>query len=173
MGVPFLPVRGFGGSDYLKVREDFKYIINPYDSGEKLVVVPSLTPDAALFHAFQADRSGNVLADASQNNKLLAQAARGAVLVTVEEVVDKLSWSPDKMFIPGHYITALVHAPGGAHPTSCPGYYKTDGNHLQEYKRAASAPDTWHNYLQKYITGLPGEAAYRKVIAWEKIKEEK
>jgi acyl CoA:acetate/3-ketoacid CoA transferase len=51
------------------------------------------------------------MADTSLNNKLLAQAARRAVIVTVEELVDQLSWNPRRMYIPGHMLSAVVPCP--------------------------------------------------------------
>ena len=86
-GIPFMPVRGLLGTDYLKVRPDFKVISNPFQEEEEIVLVPAIRPDVLIFHAYQADTEGNVVASGLQNNRLLAQAAR-KVIVTVEEVVE-------------------------------------------------------------------------------------
>lgn len=160
MGLPFMPARGILGSDYMRIREDFKVIDNPYNGEEKLAAVPAIVPDVAAFHAYQADRQGNVMADASQSSKLLAQAASRAVIATVEELVDNLTWRRNWSFIPANFITAVAHAPCGAHPTSCSGYYDIDSAHMQEYVAAAKDPEKWKGYLDKYIYSLEGHQQY-------------
>ena len=155
----------------MQVREDFKYIANPYNEDEKVVAIPPITPKVALFHGYQADRDGNVIADASQNNKLLAQATRGDVIATVEQVVEKLEWNSGRMYIPGHYITCIVHSPGGAHPTYCPGFYKIDSDHMKYYLKAAARQETWQKYLQKYIYNPSQPKKYGDLVDWEKIRE--
>ncbi len=151
MGLPFLPARGILGSSYMQIRQDFNVIENPYNGDEKIVLVPAITPSASVFHAFQSDRDGNVLADPPQESKLLAQATTGPVIATVEEVVDELTPDINGTFIPGHLITAVIHAPGGAHPTSCRGFYRTDAVHVQEYLASAKCPDQWTRYLDRYV----------------------
>src|SRR3989304_2830275 len=117
-----MPTRGVIGTDYLKVRPDFKVLRNPYGDDD-LVVVPAVNPAIAIFHAFRADREGNVIADRNQNNWLLAQAAE-QVIVTVEEIVqpgDLIRESFDSV-VSSIHINAIVHTPAGAHPTLCRGY---------------------------------------------------
>src|SRR5579875_1890970 len=80
MGIPFIPVRGLIGTDYLRVRPDFKVVPNPYGVENDR--------DIGFFHGDKADRDGNVLVDPAQNCALLAQAATVAI-ATVEEIVDE------------------------------------------------------------------------------------
>ncbi len=87
-----MPARGLIGTDYLKVRPDFRVLRNPYGDDD-VVVVPAIVPEIAVFHAFRANRNGGVAVWADQDNWLLAQAAR-RVIVTVEEIVDEESYLP-------------------------------------------------------------------------------
>jgi len=171
MGLPFLPVRGVLGSDYMRVREDFREMANPYDPSERVAVVPAILPDTAIFHAYQADREGNIMSDTSLNNKLLAQAARRAVIVTAEEVVDQLSWNPRRMFIPGHMLSAVVHAPGGAHPTACRGYYPVDSGHVRHYLSCAADEEKWKAYLENYVYGVRDHAEYCRLVNLDSLWE--
>jgi acyl CoA:acetate/3-ketoacid CoA transferase alpha subunit len=57
MGLPFIAVRSFGGTDGFKY-SGAKIIEDPY-SGRPTVVVPALNPDVALIHVHQADIYGN------------------------------------------------------------------------------------------------------------------
>ena len=64
--------------------------------------------------------------------------ARGArrVIVTAEEIVDEVSSRDNSgTYIPTLNVTAVVHTPGGAHPTSTD-TYKMDREHVLEYQRA-------------------------------------
>lgn len=150
-GIPFIPVRGLLGTDYMKVRSDFRVLANPYDPLESIAVVPAIRPDAALFHAYKADTKGNVIAFPGHNNRLLAQASRHTI-VSVEEIV-----SPGELerhggtIIPSVYITAVVHAPHGAYPTGCPGYYSIDGDRIRAYIEASRTEEAFHQYMDQVI----------------------
>ena len=161
MNVPFVPVRGLLHTDYMTVRPDFKAMPNPYDPREEIAIVPSLAPDVAVFHGFRGDRFGNVTASGERDAKLIVQAARRAV-ATVEEIVDgNLAEEPHTgVLIPGIFVQAVVHAPRGAHPTACRGYYDDDAQHIGEYMEAARSDESFRGYLERYILGTADHAAY-------------
>jgi glutaconate CoA-transferase, subunit A len=146
-----MPVRGFVGSDYLKARPDFKVIQDPF-TGEKVVVVPPTTPDVALIHALKGDAEGNLLVDRMEDDHLLAQASH-RVIASVEEIVPTgtLAETTDGLFVAGIYTAALVHAPHGAHPTSCRGYYAHDAAQIRRYLEAAKSPAAFQAYMAEYV----------------------
>jgi glutaconate CoA-transferase, subunit A len=161
MNVPFVPVRGLLGTDYMKVRPDFRVLANPYDPREDIALVPAIAPDVAIFHGFKGDRHGNVVASGSLDAKLIAQASRRAI-ATVEEVVegDLTREAHLGVLVPGIHVSAVVRAPRGAHPTSCEGHYAVDAEHVREYLEAAQADDTFAKWLERYVYGVPDHAAY-------------
>jgi glutaconate CoA-transferase subunit A len=161
MNVPFVPVRGLLHTDYMRIRPDFLEIRNPYDADEPIAVVPAIAPDVAVFHGFQGDHLGNVVTTVTTDAKLIAQASR-RVIATVEELVDgDLSRMPHAgALVPGIHVSAVVHVPRGAHPTSCAGRYGDDGNHIREYLRAAERDDTFQAYLDRYLLGTRDHADY-------------
>ena len=161
MNVPFVPVRGLLGTDYMKVRPDFKEIRNPYDPDEPIAIVPAIAPDVAVFHGYQGDRFGNVVASPATDSKLIVQASRRAV-ATVEEIVEgDLSARPVKgALIPGIHVSAVVRATRGAHPLSCRGRYDVDRDHLREYIAAAQSDGTFKHYLDHYVLGTRDHAEY-------------
>src|SRR5438093_1028398 len=57
MGLPFIPVRSFGGTDGFE-HSGAKLIADPY-TGEPITIVPALNPDVALIHVHQADVYGH------------------------------------------------------------------------------------------------------------------
>lgn len=134
--MPFLPVKGFFGSDYLRVRPDFKTVKDPFQGGE-VVVVPPINPDLCFLHGFCADQSGDVLMDRSSDSDLAAKGAKLTV-VSVEERVENLDQArgPAMKRLSGLHVDYLVLAPGGAAPTSCPERYGLDLGYLQGYLRA-------------------------------------
>jgi glutaconate CoA-transferase subunit A len=161
MNVPFVPVRGLLGTDYMTVRPDFRAVPNPYDPREQIVIVPAVAPDVAVFHGWKGDRHGNVLTSGVLDAKLIAQASRRAV-ATVEEIVDgDLTHEPHTgVLVPGIHVSAVVHAPRGAHPTSCEGRYPVDDAHVRDYVEAAQDDDTFTKWLERYVLGVPDHAAY-------------
>jgi glutaconate CoA-transferase subunit A len=166
MNVPYVPVRGLIGTDYLRVRKDFLEVPNPYDPAEPIVLVPAIAPDVAVFHGQRGDRYGNVVVTGERDAKLIAQAS-GRVIATVEEVVDgNLREMPRTgELVTGIHVTAVVHAPRGAHPTGCRGFYGDDGDHIREYMEAARADDTFAAYLDHYVRGTRDHAEYLQRVA--------
>ena len=62
------------------------------------------------------------------------EAVLGAkrAIVTVEELVEDFGdISPNAAILPGWTINAIVHVPGGAHPSYAQGYYSRDNVFLQ------------------------------------------
>ncbi len=142
---------GFLSSDLMKVRRDLKVIPDPY-TGKEYVVVPPVIPDLAIIHAVRGSRNGEVITLAARNDRLLAMAAKKTIAV-VEELVapEAVLAGRQEIFTAAVHIDAVVLAPGGAHPTGCPGKYETDAGHMREYITAAKNEDTFRAYLDKYI----------------------
>jgi glutaconate CoA-transferase subunit A len=161
MNVPFVPVRGLLGTDYMKVRADFREIANPYDPREPIAIVPSIAPDVAVFHGYRGDRYGNVVTSGARDANLIAQASR-RVIATVEEFVDgDLATMPRTgVLVSGIHVTAVVHAPRGAHPTGCPGFYEDDPDAIREYMAAARADDTFAAWLRHHVLDTRDHAGY-------------
>jgi glutaconate CoA-transferase subunit A len=166
MNVPFVPVRGLLHTDYMTIRPDFREIPNPYDPAEPIAIVPAIVPDVAVFHGFRADRWGNVITTGAADAKLIAQAAR-RVIATVEEIADTdLSRTPHTgALVSGLHVTAVVHAPRGAHPTSCAGYYGDDGAHIRGYLAAAATDAAFDAYLRRYVRETRDHAHYLERVA--------
>lgn len=163
-GLPFTPVIGLLNSDYMKIRPDFKVLTDPY-SGDDYVVVPSIVPDVAVIHAFAGARSGAVVTDSFRNDRLLATAAKKTIAV-VEELVDEDDVTAGRfgVYVSAVHINAVVHAPHGAHPTSCRERYDLDVSHLSEYMEASKTEETFKEYLNRYIIGPKDHEEYMHVV---------
>ncbi len=125
-GLPFGMLKGYTGTDLLDAnKSQVATIICPF-TGETLTALPSLTPDVTVLHAQQADREGNVLLRGIVGAcREAAQAAR-TLVVTVEEVVDRLDAAMNAFVIPSWQVAAIAVVPGGAYPSYALGYYARD-----------------------------------------------
>ena len=172
MGVPFTSTLGYAGTDILERRpDDFKIIENPFNLDERIVVARAMNPDVAIFHGLKGDRQGNVLVQKHGEELLLAQALR-KVIVTVEEIVDRVNPDdPDGWFIPSIHVTAVVHAPFGAHPTAAPGYYDADNELIQEYIDASDSDESFEAYLNKYVFEVDGHEGYQERMRLAPVRE--
>jgi glutaconate CoA-transferase subunit A len=143
--VGFMPGRGWLGTDMLKLRPDVRTVHDPY-SGEELVAFPAIHPDVTVIHALAADRSGN--AQLGRNLGVDPELALAAptVIVTAEEVVDKLE-SAD---IVGRLVAGVVHAPRGAWPTSCHPLYAVGGGEILDYIDACGRAE-FDTYLARRL----------------------
>ncbi len=152
MGLPYLPLRGMLGSDVLKVSKSLKEIECPF-TGEKLVAVKAIKPDVTIIHAHQADKYGNIRLQGSPFEDILKAWAADRAIVTVEEIIDneEIRSQPHLTSIPYIYVTAVVHVPQGAWPTSCDSYYDSDRDHVMEYAQAIKNPEGFQAYLEKYV----------------------
>jgi len=160
-------VIGFLGTDYMKIRDDLKVVQDPY-SGEDYVVVPPVVPDVAVIHALKGDRFGGVTVLGARNDRLLATAARKTIAV-VEELLEPDEVLPglQEVYVSPIHVDAVVVAPGGAHPTECPGRYGTDAAHIMTYMAAAKDEASFRKYLDTYILGPADHAAYLDAVGFK------
>ena len=138
-GIGFMPVRGLRETDLRRVNDYFRDVTDPF-TGEVLCAVRALRPDVALVHAQEADENGNArFTGPLYEDALLARAAK-TVIVTAERIVGEETFaaSGHKAEIPGFLVSAVAHAPRGALPGACPGYYEPDGARVA---RLAALPD--------------------------------
>jgi len=152
-GVPFMPLRGVLGSDLLKLRNDWREIDNPLQEKERILIVPALQPDVALFHARWADDAGNVWVGRRRELATVAHAAR-RTFVTFEErrAGDMLE---DELLAPGVvssiYVSGVAHAPRGAWPLGVAGVYGIDDTHVSQYAKAAKTREGFRAYLDEWV----------------------
>ncbi len=152
-GNPFIPLRGLIGSDLLTQRPDWKVIDNPFAPGDKIVALPAIRPDLALFHAPLADRYGNVFIARNRELMTMAHAAQ-ATLVTVERIVERNLLDDETMagaVIPALYIQHLAQAERGAWPLALPGHYPEDEAFLADYARQAREDEGFARILRAWL----------------------
>lgn len=145
--VGFMPGRGWLGTDLPKLRPDVKTIIDPY-RGEELIAFPAIKPDIAIIHALRCDVEGNAqIGDNRSADEELVMTA-DKVIITTEEVVPEL----DKADLVAPFVHSVVHAPGGAEPTSCHPLYPVNGEEILAYIEQVSDPESWRSYVDRLLS---------------------
>jgi glutaconate CoA-transferase subunit A len=141
-----MPSRAWIGTDLPKLRPDVKMITDPYN-GETLTAFPAVSCDVAILHGLAADRDGNVLLNNNLGVDVELVYISNRVIVTVEEIVERLERTVDGFLIPSPGIHYIAHAPRGAYPTSCYPHYPIGGGEFFRYIDACNA-GTFEEYVR-------------------------
>jgi len=158
MRLPFLPTRIGLGTDVMTYNPEFKTIRSPYGDGEVLLAMPAIKLDAALLHVDRAERLGNTQSEGPDTyfDDVYARAAERC-FVSSEEVHERLdlthSDSAAANLFERYYVTGVVHAPFGAHPTSYPTRYGWDLDHFKKYAASATEEGGWQKYAAEFLQG--------------------
>ncbi len=143
-GISFMPGRGWLGTDLPELRPDVRTIIDPYD-GEELIAFPAIKPDVAVIHALRADKEGNAQIGKNKGVDEELSLTAETVILTAEEIAPEL----EQADLVAPLVDAVVHAPGGASPTSCHPLYPLDGEAILAYTEQVSDPASWKAYVEE------------------------
>ena len=91
-----------------------------------------------------------------------AGLAADKVIVTCEELVDSdvtLS-DPNRILLPQTKVVAVVHEPGGAHPSPVQGYFKRDHAFYGDYAQQSRTADGFAAWLDRWVFDVPDRATY-------------
>jgi glutaconate CoA-transferase subunit A len=165
-GVPFIPTAVGLGTDVVCHNPDLKIIESPYDDKE-WVAMPALKLDVSLIHATTADRRGvcQIKSPDHYMDDWFARAAKHTI-VSCEDLIesDELHSEEQARFVfwDRSATQAVVHIPGGAHPSSSAPLYGFDVNHFKRYAQSA-VDDDFNGYLSEF--GIDNdEASYQKAV---------
>lgn len=171
MGLPFIPVRSFGGTDGFE-HSGAKLIQDPY-TGEPIAIVPALNPDVALIHVHQADRYGNARIFGTGISHVESAFASKKVIISAEEIIDteEIRRDPGRTTIPYYVVDAVVHAPFGAYPGEMQGRYSSDISHVIQVI-GATMRGFIDQYLEHWVYSVSSHAEMMdKRVGYEKIRE--
>jgi glutaconate CoA-transferase, subunit A len=161
LGVPYIPMRSLLGSDIARDHPSIRPTPSPI-GGEPTLLVPALTPDVAIIHVQRADAEGRAHVWGGLGIcEEAALAARG-VIYTAEEIVsaDMILSDPNRVLAPAMKTLAVVHAPGGAHPSPVQGYYNRDHAYYAEYHERSRTVADFEGWLHEQVLDAPDRAAY-------------
>jgi len=163
--VPSLPTRTLLGSDLLRTNPNLSI-------GFGMVHVGAVRPDVAIVHVQRADEMGRAHAWGPLGITEEAGLAAGGVIITCEELVDPsvtLS-DPNRILFPETKVFAVVHEPGGAHPSPVQGYFKRDHAFYAAYAESSRSVEGFKEWLQRWVLDLPDRASYLKQADIETLR---
>jgi glutaconate CoA-transferase subunit A len=170
MGVPFMPTRTALGSDLFKTNPSLKTVACPF-TGDTLTAVAALVPDVTIVHVQRADEYGNAHAWGNLGVTREACLASKHVVVTAEEIVspEVISSDPNRVVTPGFRVSAVAHAPWGAHPSPVPGCYNRDHQAFLDYQRDSQTPEAFANWQARWVDGVRSSGDYVALLGEERI----
>ncbi|MGZ3598707.1 MAG: CoA transferase subunit A [Ktedonobacterales bacterium] len=169
LGVPYIPMRSLLGSDIARDHPTMRPAPSPFD-GTPTLLVPALQPDVAIIHVQRADAQGRAHVWGGLGiSEEAALAARG-VIYTAEEIVpsEVILSDPNRVLAPAAKTLAVVHVPGGAHPSPVQGYYNRDHAYFAEYHKRTRTPEGFDDWLHEQVLAVPDRAAYIERLGTER-----
>ena len=170
--LPFLPTRAGLGSGVMDVNPTLKTINSPYADAEELLAVPALRLDAAFVHMNRADSRGNAQylgPDLYFDDLFLGACEPGRRFVSAEKIIATQDLLKEGTFhtlkINRSMVDGVIHAPNGAHFTTCEPDYGRDEAFQKAYVDAARDPETWKAFTARFLSG--DESSYQEqVVLW-------
>jgi glutaconate CoA-transferase subunit A len=165
LGVPFLPTYATLGSDLLKKNGNLREFSSPV-SEEKLVAVRALRPDVAILHVQRADAQGNAHIWGSLGVAVDGARAARKIIVVAEEIVEPavIASDPNRTLVPGFLVAAVVHEPGGAHPSPVQGYYGRDHAYFSQYHEQTRRLEDFEDWLAHAVVEVSDRQEYKKQL---------
>jgi len=153
---PYIPTRTLLGSYILKTNPNLTL------DGDAVRVMP-VQPDVAIVHVQRCDAEGRAHAWGPLGITEEAGLAASRVIVSCEELVDSSSLlkHPNRILFPETKVVAVVHEPGGAHPSPVQGYFNRDHAFYRDYAHASRSQDGFDAWLKRWVLDVPDRAAYR------------
>ncbi|MGE0735001.1 MAG: CoA-transferase [Alphaproteobacteria bacterium] len=181
MGLPFMPTRSMADTDLgrrLAADGKFAEIADPFGGGN-VPVVAAFNPDVTFVHGLAADIEGNtIVSPPLYDDKWAAFAAKRAVIVTVERIVDAefIRRHAALVQVPGRMVTSVSEVPLGGHPNSLPGDlvpeiggYPDDYEFLEELRAAGGSNEALDRWIETWLTGCVDHWDYLEKLGETRI----
>ena len=164
--LPFGMLRGYRDNDLAAHNPAIRQVECPF-TGERLAAVPAINPDVTILHAQCADRDGNVLLQGIVGAQREAALAAKRLIVTVEELVEKLPPAMNQIVLPHWLVTAVVHCPGGAYPSYAQGYYARDNAFYQRWDAIARQREGFQAWMREHVLDTGDQAGFFRSLGWK------
>jgi len=149
-GLPFGTLLGNSANDLRIHTETIAPIVCPF-TGREVMAVRAIRPDVTIIHAQQADRQGNVHFWGVTGIQKEAALAAKRVIVTVEQVCEKLKPGPNSVVLPSWVVTAIAHVPNGARPSYAQGFYLRDDVFYREWDEVSKDRQKFLGWISQYV----------------------
>lgn len=177
LGIPFVPIRMMLGTDLVNkwgISEEErktmdklpnkKFVIqdNPFNPGEKVVLLPVPSLDSAIIHVQKASLDGTCIIEGDEFHDIDIAVAAKRCIVTCEELVsdEYIRRDPERTSIPGFVVDAVVHVPFGAHPSQCYNYYDYDNPYYRMYDQVSKTQEDFDRFIQEWVVETKDHEGY-------------
>jgi len=162
--VPFLPARTLLGSDILRTNPNVREV-------DGLVHISAVRPDVTILHVQRCDAQGRAHAWGPLGISEEAGLAAERVIISCEELVDPavtLS-DPNCILLPETKVVAVVHEPGGAHPSPVQGFWKRDHSLDNAYAAEPRTREGYEAWLKRWVLDVPDRKTYMTMVEVDSI----
>ncbi len=162
--VPFLPARTLLGSDILRTNPNVREV-------DGLVQISAVRPDVTILHVQRCDAQGRAHAWGPLGISEEAGLAAERVIISCEELVDPavtLS-DPNRILLPETKVVAVVHEPGGAHPSPVQGFWKRDHALDNAYAAESRTREGYEAWLKRWVLDVPDRKTYMTMVEVDSI----
>jgi glutaconate CoA-transferase subunit A len=171
LGVPFMPMHTALGSDLFKTNPNLIKMTCPF-TGQPVCLVRSIQPDVAIVHVQRADELGNAHSWGNLGISKDACMASGSVILTAEEIVPAttISSDPNRVIMPGFRVSAVVHAPFGAHPSAVPGFYNRDHQVYIDYRNTSKTKADYTAWREQWVDSVSCRQDYIDLVGKDHLQ---
>ena len=172
LGVPFMPMRTALGSDLFKTNPNLTKMTCPY-TGQPVCLVKSIQPDVAIIHVQRTDEFGNAHSWGNLGISKDACMASRKVILTAEEIVppSTITSDPNRVIVPGFQVSAVVHAPFGAHPSAVPGFYNRDHQVYIDYRNTSKTRNDYDAWRKQWVTPVRSRQDYIDLVGKDALQK--
>ncbi len=162
---PYIPTRTLLGSDIVSTNPNLAI------DGD-VVRVHAMRPDVAIVHVQRCDAEGHAHAWGPMGVTEEAGLAAGRVIITCEELVETSSLlrHPNRILFPETKVAAVVHEPGGAHPSPVQGFFQRDHGFFRDYASASRTREGFEAWLKRWVLDVPDRSTYLSRIDIEALR---
>src|ERR1700723_1252922 len=125
-----------------------------------------------FLHVQRSDAQGNAHIWGSLGVAVDGARAARKVIVVAEEIVEPsvITSDPNRTLIPGFLVAAVVHEPGGAHPSPVQGYYGRDHAFFTEYHEQTRRLEDFEDWLARWIMHVTDRTEYWKHLGASRVE---
>jgi glutaconate CoA-transferase subunit A len=154
-GSPYIPTRTLLGSDIPLTNPDLRVV-------DGSVRVHPVRPDVAVLHVQRSDAAGRAHAWGPLGISEEAGLAAQTVILSCEELVapEVILSDPNRILLPETKVVAVVHQPGGSHPSPLQGFWRRDHAAYREYAERSRTPEGFQQWLQDRVLEVPDRETY-------------
>jgi glutaconate CoA-transferase, subunit A len=117
-------------------------------------------------HVQRADAQGNSHIWGSLGVAVDGARAARKIIIVAEEIVEPsvISSDPNRTLVPGFLVEAVVHEPGGAHPSPVQGYYGRDHAFFAQYHEQTRRVEDFEDWLAQWVVHVSDRGEYLKQV---------